>query len=157
MTAGYGWWYGTYSRIPRTSQHTICFEIRNTKLTFRRLPRPRCPSPRCFLPEARGRACRSSWPEISDYPSRTNISYVSRTRGCIEGCWSWDRVYHRWGGPPKACQIEVSQVNTHHLPVPIVHHCLSLLFSKHHVQSHALQEPSTAQPLPAAQHLAMID
>lgn len=111
MTAGYGWWYGTYSATAYLLQRTPCRESSDSRLTFPRLPRPRRPSPRRFLPEARGRACRSPWPEISDKTSRNKISYVPRVRGCIEGCWSWDQLYHRWGDPPKACQIDISQVN----------------------------------------------
>jgi hypothetical protein len=111
VVAGYGWWYGTYSATAYLLQCTACCEIHNSRLTFPRLPCPRRPSPRRFLPEARGRPCRSTWPEISDKTSRNKISYVLRMRGCIEGCWSWDQVYHRRGDPPKACQIDISQVN----------------------------------------------
>ena len=87
---------------PWSSQHTMYLKTRGSILTFCRLPRPRRPSPRRFLPEARGRACRSPGPEISDYTSRNKISYVPRMRGCIEGCSSWDQVYHRRGGSPES-------------------------------------------------------
>lgn len=97
---------------PRAMLHMACFDINNLRLTQIRLPRPCRPSPRRFLPEARGRACRGPRPEISDITSRLKISYVLRARGCIEGCWSWDLVYHRWNGFPKACRIEISQSNT---------------------------------------------
>ncbi len=74
----------------------------DSRLIFQRLPRPCRPSPRRFLPEARGRARRCPWPEISNNTLRTKISYVSRRRGCIEGCWRRDQVYHRWGGSSEA-------------------------------------------------------
>lgn len=133
MTAGYGWWYGTYTATPPSSRHARCSKIRSSRLTLQRLPRPRRPSPRRFLPEARGRACCSAWPEISDIPSRTNIPYVLRRQRCIEGCWSRDQMYHRWGGSPesKPSRNQPSQhTSSTHLSMPTTYIIL-LTFLRH--------------------------
>lgn len=152
MTAGYGWWYGTYSAIPRSSQHTVCFKICGLRLTLRRLPRPRCPSPRRFLPKARGRACRSSWPEISDNTSRNKISYVLRSRGCIEGCWSWDQVYHRRGGSPESIPYR-NQPSQHRSQLLIPSHSsldsIYSLFSRHMHPQNFLHENHRCSSLDA--------
>lgn len=136
MTAGYGWWYGKFTTTPPSSQPAMGFNICDERLTFRRLPRPRRPSPRRFLPEARGRACRSSRPEISNSTSRNKISSVLRRRRCIEGCWNWDQMYHRWGGSPESMPyrnqpsqhqrhllISRAVLITHRLSVHHTHRC----------------------------------